>query len=197
MERACGGEQGHGDFQHFNYYDSQPVKDGTSFVPYRISEAASVGPGIIYRFPQVGNLTKLEQRIFVDGILLGGSLTDYYNVIDRDYNMGSGYSVKAVSLMDFGKVACFQIGADYYRIFTWKGYEGKDLATTDPLYLNDQGDKGNASLLVVNARFGLALSNRLKLDFYVSIYWRDTYYSYHDDVRSKTYDLSLGLQYQF
>ncbi|MCP9530609.1 hypothetical protein NND12_02945 [Prevotella copri] len=156
-----------------------------------------MGPGIIYRFPQVGNLTKLEQRIFVDGILLGGSLTYYYNVIDRDYNMGSGYSVKAVSLMDFGKVASFQIGADYYRIFTWKGYEGKDLATTDPLYLNDQGDQGNASLLVVNAHFGLALSNRLKLDFNVSIYWRNTYYSYHDDVRSKTFDLSLGLQYQF
>ena len=94
-------------------------------------------------------------------------------------------------------MASFQIGADYYRIFTWKGYEGKDLATTDPLYLNAQGDKGNASLLVVNARFGLALSNRLKLDFNVSNYWRDTHYSYHDDVRSKTFDLSLGLQYQF
>ena len=197
VEVSKGTEMEFGIFQHFNYYDSQPVKDGTSLVPYRISEAASVGPGIIYRFPQVGNLTKLEQRIFVDGILLGGSLTDYYNVIDRDYNMGSGYSVKAISLMEFGKVASFQIGADYYRIFTWKGYEGKDLATTDPLYLNAQGDKGNASLLVVNARFGLALSNRLKLDFNVSNYWRDTYYSYHDDVRSKTFDLSLGLQYQF
>ena len=197
VEVSKGTEMEFGIFQHFNYYDSQPVKDSTSLVPYRISEAASVGPGIIYRFPQVGNLTKLEQRIFVDGILLGGSLTYYYNVIDRDYNMGSGYSVKAVSLMDFGKVASFQIGADYYRIFTWKGYEGKDLATTDPLYLNDQGDQGNASLLVVNAHFGLALSNRLKLDFNVSIYWRNTYYSYHDDVRSKTFDLSLGLQYQF
>ena len=197
VEVSKGTEMEFGIFQHFNYYDSQPVKDGTSLVPYRISEAASVGPGIIYRFPQVGNLTKLEQRIFVDGILLGGSLTDYYNVIDRDYNMGSGYSVKAVSLMEFGKMASFQIGADYYRIFTWKGYEGKDLATTDPLYLNAQGDKGNASLLVVNARFGLALSNRLKLDFNVSNYWRDTHYSYHDDVRSKTFDLSLGLQYQF
>lgn len=186
-----------GIFQHFNYYDSQPVKDGTSLVPYRISEAASFGPGIIYRFPQVGNLTRFEQRVFLDGILLGGSLTDYYNVIDRDYNMGSGYSVKAISFMEFGKVATFQIGADYYRIFTWKGYEGKDLATTDPLYLNAQGDKGNASLLVLNARFGLALSNRLNLDFNVSNYWRDTHYSYHDDVTSKTFDMSLGLQYKF
>ena len=197
VEVSKGTEMEFGIFQHFNYYDSQPVKDGTSLVPYRISEAASFGPGIIYRFPQVGNLTRFEQRVFLDGILLGGSLTDYYNVIDRDYNMGSGYSVKASSFMEFGKVATFQIGADYYRIFTWKGYEGKDLATTDPLYLNAQGDKGNASLLVLNARFGLALSNRLNLDFNVSNYWRDTHYSYHDDVTSKTFDMSLGLQYKF
>lgn len=197
VEVSKGTEMEFGIFQHFNYYDSQPVKDGTSLVPYRISEAASFGPGIIYRFPQVGNLTRFEQRVFLDGILLGGSLTDYYNVIDRDYNMGSGYSVKAISFMEFGKVATFQIGADYYRIFTWKGYEGKDLATTDPLYLNAQGDKGNASLLVLNARFGLALSNRLNLDFNVSNYWRDTHYSYHDDVTSKTFDMSLELQYKF
>ena len=197
VEVSKGTEMEFGIFQHFNYYDSQPVKDGTSLVPYRISEAASFGPGIIYRFPQVGNLTRFEQRVFLDGILLGGSLTDYYNVIDRDYNMGSGYSVKAISFMEFGQVATFQIGADYYRIFTWKGYEGKDLATTDPLYLNAQGDKGNASLLVLNARFGLVLSNRLNLDFNVSNYWRDTHYSYHDDVTSKTFDMSLGLQYKF
>lgn len=197
VEVSKGTEMEFGIFQHFNYYDSQPVKDGTSLVPYRISEAASFGPGIICRFPQVGNLTRFEQRVFLDGILLGGSLTDYYNVIDRDYNMGSGYSVKAISFMEFGKVATFQIGADYYRIFTWKGYEGKDLATTDPLYLNAQGDKGNASLLVLNARFSLALSNRLNLDFNVSNYWRDTHYSYHDDVKSKTFDMSLGLQYKF
>lgn len=197
VEVSKGTEMEFGIFQHFNYYDSQPVKDGTSLVPYRISEAASFGPGIIYRFPQVGNLTRFEQRVFLDGILLGGSLTDYYNVIDRDYNMGSGYSVKASSFMEFGKVATFQIGADYYRIFTWKGYEGKDLATTDPLYLNAQGDKGNASLLVLNARFGLVLSNRLNLDFNVSNYWRDTHYSYHEDVTSKTFDMSLGLQYKF
>lgn len=49
----------------------------------------------------------------------------------------------------------------------------------------------------VNARFSLALSNRLNLDFNVSNYWRDTHYSYHDDVTSKTFDMSLGLQYKF
>lgn len=184
-----------GIFQHFNYYDSQPVKDGTSLVPYRISEAASVGPGLIYHFPKMGNLTKLEQRIFVNGILLGGSLSDYYNVIDRDYNMGSGYSAKVQTLLEFGRFGRFLAGADYYRIYTWKGYEGKDLTTTDPLYLNAQGDKGNAALLVVSSRFVLALTNHLGFDLSASFYWRDTHYKYHPTVTARTYDVHLGLMY--
>lgn len=86
VERTGGGEQGHGDGVRYlpalqllrfaageGWYQSGAL-------PY--IEAASFGPGIIYRFPQVGNLTRFEQRVFLDGILLGGSLTDYYNVID-------------------------------------------------------------------------------------------------------------------
>lgn len=183
-------------FQHFNYYDSQPVKDGTSEVPYRISEAASVGPGVIYQFPKVGNLTRLEQRIFIDAILLGGSLTDYYNVIDRDYNMGSGYSAKVNTYMEFGRYGSFVLNADYYRIYTWKGYENKDLSTIDPLLVNAQGDKGNASLLVVNPRMLFCLTDKLCLDLSASYYWRSTYYKYHPDKFSRTYDIRLGLQYK-
>lgn len=182
-------------FQHFNYYDSQPVKDGTSLVPYRISEAAAAGPGIIYSFPRVGNLTRLEQRLFVDGILLGGSLSDYYNVIDRDYNMGSGYSAKAQTLLEFARTGSFALGAEYYRIYTWKGYEKKDLSTTNPLYLNAQGDKGNAALLVVGSRMTLSLSDHLSLDLTASYYWRHTHYAYHPDVTARTFDVRLGLMY--
>ena len=49
----------------------------------------------------MGGLTRLEQRIFLSGILLGGTKSDYYNVIDRDYNMGSGFSVKTKTFMEF------------------------------------------------------------------------------------------------
>lgn len=185
-----------GIFQHFNYYDSQPVKDGTNEVPYRISEAASIGPGILCSFPTMGSLTKLQQGIFLDGIILGGSLSDYYHIIDRDYNMGSGYSLKAKTKMEFGKIGSLQLIADYYRIFTWKGYENKDLTTTDPLYLNAQGDKGNASLLVTETRMLFNLSKHFGLDLGASYYWRYTYYSYHDNVKSRTYDVHIGLQYK-
>ena len=180
-------------FQHFNYYDSQPVKDGTSEVPFRISEAAAIGPGVIYRFPHLGNITKLEQRIFLDAILLGGSLTDYYNVIDRDYNLGSGYSAKINTLIEFGKYGSLIFNADYYRIFTWKGYEGKDLAAIDPLYLNAQGDKGHATLFVLNPHLVLSVTAQLSIDLSASYYWRDTNYKYHDNVFSRTFDFRMGV----
>lgn len=182
-------------FQHFNYYDSQPVKDGTSLVPYRISEAAAIGPGIIYRFPRTGNLRSLEQSLFVDAILLGGSLSDHYNIIDRDYNMGSGYSAKVRTTMDFGKTGAFSLNTAYYAIFTWKGYEGKDLAATDPLYLNAQGDRSRAQLLVVSTRFLFSLSSRVGLDLSSSFYLRHTRYKYHDNVLSRTFTTSIGLLY--
>ena len=182
-----------GFFQHFNYYDSQPVKDGTSLVPYRISEAASLGPGFIYRFPQMGNLMGIEQRIFLNAILLGGSLSDHYNVIDRDYNLGSGFSAKVGTTLDFGIYGSLIINADYYRIYTWKGYEGKDLATIDPIYLNAQGDKGNASLLVLSPRMIFHINNRWSAEVATSYYWRDTRYKYHDNVKAKTFDARVGL----
>lgn len=186
-----------GIFQHFNYYDSSPVLDGSTQVPYRISEAASFGPGVIYSFPKVGNLAKLEQSIFLDAILLGGSLSDYYNIIDRDYNMGSGFSVKANTLVAFERYGRFVLNVDYYKIYTWKGYEQKDYTQIDPLYLNAQGDKSNAELFVVNPSIEINITNNLKILAAASYYFRKTRYKYFDNVFSKTFEARLGVYYKF
>lgn len=184
-------------FQHFNYYDSKPVKDGTTLTPYRISEAAAFGPGIIWQFPRVGNLSRLEQRLFADLILLGGTKSDYYNIIDRDYNMGSGFSLKTNTLMEFPRLGRFVLHVDYYRIFTWKGYEGKDLTTVNPLYLNAQGDRGNAELLVINPMFLFHLKHNLGIELAGAYYARNTHYKYHDEVRARTFEVRAGLVYRF
>ncbi|MGN1376225.1 MAG: DUF3943 domain-containing protein, partial [Prevotella sp.] len=185
-----------GIFQHFNYYDSEPVRDGSSKVPFRISEAAAFGPGLIYRFPSIGNLGRMEQRLFLDAILLGGSLTDHYNVIDRDYNLGSGFSMKMQTALEFPKFGIFSISADYYRIFTWKGYDEEKLSTADPLYLNAQGDKGNASLLVINPAMRIFLARSLSLDLYTAYYVRASQYKKHENVKSETYEVRVGLSYK-
>ncbi|MDD7317744.1 MAG: DUF3943 domain-containing protein [Prevotella sp.] len=186
-----------GIFQHFNYYDSKPVKDGTSLTPYRISEAASLGPGMIWRFPKVGNIGFMEQQVYADIILLGGTKSDYYSIIDRDYNMGSGYSFKAKSIMVFPRVGRFILNLDYYRIFTWKGYENKDLAAINPVYLNSQGDRSNAQLLVINPMFVFHLKNNWGIEFSGSYFVRDTRYRYHDNMRANTFEVRAGLVYRF
>lgn len=185
-----------GIFQHFNYYDSEKVSDDGA-IPYKISEAASIGPGIISRFPEIFPHINLQQDFFLSGILLGGGLTDYYNVIDRNYNMGSGYSAKSLTKLEIGKWADINFKAHLYQIFTWKGYEKKDYQYTDPLFLNAQGDKGNTLFFVLNPTYNLRFKKHLKVSFEVAYYLRHTHYSYHQDVETQLVETRIGLTYEF
>ena len=197
-----------GIYQHFNYYDAKPIEDGSSLTPYRISEAAGFGPGFIFSLPQMGALSKMEQRVFVSGILLGGTKSDYFNVIERDYNMGSGFSVKARTQLDFGKFGRIILNAKYFRLWTWKGYEDKDLqpyvdGTADLHYLNVQGDNSNAALFVINPVIEMHLARQWSITLSGSFYGRRTHYNYYYDkdlilrqnstVRARTFETKIGL----
>ena len=197
-----------GIYQHFNYYDAKPIEDGSSLTPYRISEAAGFGPGFIFSLPQMGALSKMEQRVFVSGILLGGTKSDYFNVIERDYNMGSGFSVKARTQLDFGKFGRLILNAKYFRLWTWKGYEDKDLqpyvdGTADLHYLNVQGDNSNAALFVINPVIEMHLARQWSITLSGSFYGRRTHYYYYYDknlilrqnstVRARTFETKIGL----
>ena len=184
-------------FQFFNYYDSDPVKRGSKQIPYRISEAASVGPGVLISFQNMGGLTRLEQRVFLSGILLGGTKSDYYNVIDRDYSMGSGFSVKTKTLMEFHKFGRFIVHSDFYHLYTWKGYNKEKLEAVDPLYLNVQGDKGNADLLVINPIWEFDFNKRMSVMLSGSYYIRNTRYYAYKKVHAETFEVNFGLTYHF
>ncbi|MCI6702094.1 MAG: DUF3943 domain-containing protein [Prevotella sp.] len=186
-----------GIYQHFNFYNSKPVKDGTKETPYLISEAASIGPGLIYDFPAMGRFKKFEQSIFLDAIILGGSKSDFYNVINRDYNMGSGFSIKSFTTLEFPKIVTFRFKTDYYRLFTWKGYEKKDLVALDPLFLNAQGDRGNAELLVMEPSMSVFLAKGWCAELTASYFVRNTKYKYHDSVRTRTFELRFGVNCLF
>ena len=197
-----------GIYQHFNYYDANPIENGSNLTPYRISEAAAFGPGFILSLPHTGRMSKLEQRVFVSGILLGGTKSDYFNVIERDYNMGSGFSIKSKTQIDFGNLGRFVLNAKYFRIYTWKGYEDKDLqpyvdGTADLHYLNVQGDNSNAALLVVNPVMEFHLARQWSLTLSGSYYSRRTHYNYYYDksqvlhrnstVRANTFETKIGI----
>lgn len=186
-----------GIYQHFDYFNSKAVKDGSDQTPYRISEAAAFGPGFIFQFPSVGALNRLEQRIFINGILLGGTKSDYYSFIDRDYNMGSGFSVKAKTHLELRHFGRFILHTQYYRIYTWKGYEQKDLSKVDPLFLNSQGDKGNAALLVVNPIAEIDLRKNWSIVISSTFFGRKTNYKYYDNVKTNTFEARVGLTCHF
>ena len=197
-----------GIYQHFNYYDAEPVKDGSDLTPYRISEAAGFGPGFILSLPQTGAISGLEQRVFLSGILLGGTKSDYFNVIERDYNMGSGFSIKSRTQLDFGRFGRLVLNAKYFRLWTWKGYEDKDLqpyadGTDDLHYLNVQGDNSNAALMVINPVFEIHLARQWSFSLSGSYFVRRTHYNYYYDedyvlrqnstVHANTFENKIGL----
>ncbi|GEM_PF-3114991 len=79
----------------------------------------------------------LSQQIYANCIFLGGNISDHFNNIDRDYNLGSGYAVHLKTLVEFSRYGRFLLNADYYNLLTWKGMEKIDHPETkDPLYLN-------------------------------------------------------------
>lgn len=95
--------------------------------------------------------------------------------------------------MDFPRMGRFAFNVDYYHIYTWKGYEGKDLASIDPLYLNAQGDWGNAELLVLNPLFVFKLRNGMGVELSGSYFLRTTRYKYYTNVHAQTFELRMGL----
>ena len=109
--------------------------------------------------------------------------------------MGSGFSMKTKTHLEMRNFGRFILNVHYYRIYTWKGYEQKDLSNLteeDMLHLNSQGDKGNAALLVVNpiAEFDIAKNWSIMLSG--TYFSRRTHYKYFDNVKANTFELHLG-----
>jgi len=187
-----------GIYQHYNYYNSKPVEDGSELTPYRLSEVAAFGPGFIVSLPKMGALSKMEQRIFVSGILLGGTKSDYFNVIERDYNMGSGFSVKSKTQLDFGRTARFVLNTKFFRLYTWKGYKKEDLDNgfaniPDLRYLNVQGDRSHASLFVINPLMEMHMAKQWSITLSGAFYVRSTHYDFYDNVKAKTFETMVGV----
>lgn len=180
-----------GIFQHFDYYDSSLNSSNT---PYRISEAAAAGGGLLYyKRATAGDKTDVFSEFYLTGIGLGASLSDYFKLGDRDYNLGSGYSAKASAGLVYNKRLAFLLNLENYHIFTWKGYDPKiDWDTVDPKDLNVQGDAGNARLTVFSFKLSYLFRDKWNITLSNRYFARRTNYRYHQTVNSSTYDLMLN-----
>lgn len=123
-----------------------------------------------------------------------------------------------MELRHFGR---FILDAQYYRIFTWKGYQDKlnqvkaridngeftadylrsiaddhvkfeEATGINLLHLNSQGDKGNAALLVISPTTVFDIARNWSIVLSGSYFARRTHYKYYDDVKVNTFELRLG-----
>ncbi|WP_407946961.1 DUF3943 domain-containing protein [Parabacteroides sp. PH5-16] len=184
-----------GIFQHFDYYDSQlRSKSGDLLAPYRISQAAAVGGGLIYKKSSPENNVEVFADFYQNAVILGASASDHFMIDERDYNLGSGYSTKAFFTLVYNKRWLFSLNTENYHIYTWKGYKPDiDWSTVDYETLNVQGDKSNAQLSIFSAQIGYFSDKKWNLTLTNRYFSRETKYKYFDDVNSSTMDVMLTL----
>lgn len=192
-----------GIFQHFNFQDSDPIDHTSEVTPYEISEAAAFGIGGLCQFPFLEKFAFFCD-LYLNGVLLGGSYTDYYRVVDRDYNLGSGYSLLLLPGISWRSIGELRLSAERLQLFSWKGYDRRTdfqkMSHQEMLHLNAQGDKSNTALstFALQLKINLIKSEIGKLQISLShiYYLRNTHYSYFPDVDYGVSESKIGIIYR-
>lgn len=181
-----------GIYQNFDYYCTDSIHAKT---PYKISEAASIGIGLAW-YRQLGR-TRNFQELYVNGVILGGALSDYRaNRCRRDYSIGSGCSLKSLTGFDYNNWLRLRLLADMKFIHSWKGYEDED-ETKQYIEYSVMGDRGNVVTFLLRPSLELSLNRHWGMEASAFYVFRDFCYKYHAQVSSTAYDYRLGIKYRF
>lgn len=179
-----------GIYQHFNYFESTSDSNHVTLYPYKLSEAASIGPGFLFK-KSFGKYNHFYASAFLSGILLGSSQSDHYKVYNRDYNLGSGFSTKLDLEWLLKERLSIRLKSEDYRIYTWLG--------ADPT-LNTgstQGDRSNASLSVLALNMNYRINKHLFLGLESSFFYRSTVYQHFPTVEHGVVDSNISLGWLF
>lgn len=186
-----------GFYQHYDYYDSDTISSVSNKTPYKFCTPASFGAGVMYKSKRWNNWS-FDAFSHFNGIILGGALSDYYKVYNRNYNLASGFSYKVGVNVAYKDKISFSSNYEAYKMFTWKGYpESKNIGDIDRQTGNFQGDRSQAMLHAISNRVDTKLRDRYFLSMIIYTYSRNTNYKYYDDVYSLTSEGRLMLTYKF
>lgn len=187
-----------GMYQHFDYYDSDTLSITSPKTPYKFGTPASFGAGLIYQY-KGSKQWDINSYAHLNAVVLGSTLSDYYQVDQRSYNLASGYSAK-LGANFIHKKDKLSISAVYniFQMFTWKGYPADiDWKKVDPKSFNVQGDHSRAILHALGVRMDIKLYKFLYLTPSFMNYTRKTNYRYYKDIYSSTSEGRLMFTYHF
>jgi hypothetical protein len=174
-------------YQHFDFFDSDTIKQRDSnrslifpcVVPYKLGAPASVGVGAVAQYIP-SNEYVFDGYVHANGLILAGILTDFYRDYHRNYNWGSGFSVKAgINASLFKNRLNVNMANQFYKIYTWNGYDPNvDWSTTpNGKPINIQGDRSRSTFNHLEATLKYRLMKKIAISTGVDFYWRSTYYN--------------------
>lgn len=176
-------------FQHFDYFDSDTINNRVTdensllspcVVPYKLAAPASFGVGGLLQYKPSNNFI-LDGYAHANAVLLGGTLTEFYRDYHRNYNYGSGFSVKAgVKGSFFNNKVILDVANQFYNLYTWRGYDMYFDWSTTPAGkpVSVQGDESSAIFNHLEGSVKIKLHKRLYLKGAVDFYWRHTNYKF-------------------
>lgn len=201
-------------YQHFDFFDSDTISQHVPtvlepcVVPYKLGTPASVGVGSMFSYHN--DDAKLNISAHLNGILLGGILSDYYRYYHRNYNWASGFSMKlGVDGYFLHDKLSFTLKNQFYRLYTrdtWGLNEHwSEIPGGKPV--NVQGDDSVGSFYHFEGQVNYKVFKQLALSARFDMYSRSTRYRsglqyenwYASDwfVSSKQISAQLMLTYSF
>ena len=176
-----------GMYQHFDYFDSDTIRAERNTthlfpctVPYKLGTPASIGAGSMVRYKPIPSMT-IDGYVHANGIIMAGILTDFYRDYHRNYNWGSGFSVKAgINWTLTNDRLSVAIADRFYKIYTWQGYDRNyDWSLTpEGKPVDVQGDRSNSSFNHFEISINYRLWKRLYLTAGTDFYSRASNYDF-------------------
>ena len=179
-------------YQHFDFFDSDTIRTDYTpgvlepcVVPYKLGTPASAGGGIMFGC-QLPRFT-LHVAGHVNGILLGGVLSDFYRFYHRNYNWGSGFSAKLKlkgSVCD-DKIS-FSLNNQFYRLHSrndWYSDKGYSPNPADPP-VDVEGDSSRGTFYHLEGQIDYKVWNNLSLTARCDWFRRSTLYNRSVEISS-------------
>ena len=182
-----------GIWQQYDFYHYRHASKDSDAALFNFSETAAAGLGLVLE--RTGETYRFSQRVFADVILLGAAENRNLFIIERHYNMGSGFAAKSYSELRSGRFTA-GLTAKLFYLNTWKDKDYRTLPEeTHPLYYDTPGDKGHNWAYVVEPSVKVNVCKHIGIGVSASFAGLNSSYKKFPDQKARNADICLGISY--
>ena len=191
-----------GIYHHYDYINVSPDHEVSReygyLKPYGYMEIGAIGPGFAYR---LGNSTRWEQQLFINGIALGSTpseTTHQTGKRNRGYSFGSGYGARLSSALSVHHWLRATVEGKFSQLFTWDGFYADDPSrqvTTAGISI--QGEEGNAVTFIAEPTLETMPFQHFGIGLHGRYFWCHSNYKHHPHATTHSWELHAGVYYRF